>query len=174
VAYSSSVPLELRELAKEGGADRNNGEEDRMSDSFLLLAIVCRPIYGMIYMLSISVYISVGGVLAPDQKWRNRDNSAVLMIDKVNKINSTFAGAYAIIRDDIKNSEFPFRGEFDPQGITIGWVVSYWNDQVNDHALGAWAGYVASTLPDKNPEWIITATRIIAHENNSNTTSYRH
>jgi hypothetical protein len=123
-------------------------------------------------MLSIiSVYISVGDVLAPDQKWRNRDNSAVLMIDKVNKINSTFAGAYAIIRDDIKNSEFPFRGEFDPQGITIGWVVSYWNDQVNDHALGAWAGYVTSTLPDKNPEWIITATRIIAHEGNSNTTT---
>ena len=116
------------------------------------------------------VHISVGDVLAPNQNWRNRDNSAVLMIDKVNKINSTFAGTYAIIRDDIRNTEFPFRGEFDPQGITIGWVVSYWNDQVNDHALGVWAGYVSS-LPDKNPEWIMTTTRIIAHDDNSNTTT---
>lgn len=92
------------------------------------------------------------------------------MIETVNKINSTFAGIYAIIRDDIRNTEFPLRGEFDPQGTTIGWVVSYWNDQTNDHALGAWAGYVSS-LPDKLPEWIITATRIIAHEDSSNTTT---
>jgi hypothetical protein len=62
----------------------------------------------------------------------------------VNKENSTFAGTYGIIRSKDETAEFPFRGEFDPQGITLGWVVSYWskNGYENDHALGAWAGYL--------------------------------
>lgn len=87
----------------------------------------------------------------------------------MNKANSTFAGTYGIIRDE-ETAEFPFRGEFDPQGITIGWAVSYWNEYENDHALGVWAGYLRLG-PDRVPRWTISTTRLIAHEENYNTTT---
>jgi hypothetical protein len=91
----------------------------------------------------------------------------------VNKENSTFAGTYGIIRSKDETAEFPFRGEFDPQGITLGWVVSYWskNGYENDHALGAWAGYLRLGNYGRAPRWIFSTTRIIAHEDNYNTTT---
>ena len=107
--------------------------------------------------------------MAPNQKWKNYENDVILKIDKVNKINSTFAGTYGIIRND-EIAEFPFRGEFDPQGITIGWVVSYWREDENDHAMGAWTGYLRF-VASRAAVWTITTTRIIAHENNCNTTT---
>ena len=116
-----------------------------------------------------SDHVPVGDVIDADQKWHNYDDNVVIKINKVNKANSTFAGTYRIIRD-YGTAEFPFRGEFDPRGITIGWVVSYWNENENDHALGAWAGYLRLG-PDRVPKWIISTTRIIAHEDSYNTTT---
>ena len=133
-----------------------------MFNNSALILCVCLYIFD-------SDHVPIGDILAPDQKWRNYDDDVVLKVDKVNKMNSTFAGTYGIIRAD-ETAEFPFRGEFDPQGITVGWVVSYWNQEENDHALGAWAGY-ARLSPDRIPNWIISTTRIIAHEDNYNTTT---
>ena len=115
--------------------------------------------------------IPVGKIIAADQKWYNHDDNVVLKIDKVNNETSTFAGTYGIIRND-ETAEFPFRGEFDPQGITVGWVVSYWNEYENDHALGAWAGYLGFAA-GRILRWTISTTRIIAHEDSYNTTTGR-
>lgn len=112
--------------------------------------------------------IYVSNIIAPGQKWCNDDTSVLFEIDKVNTKNATFAGTYGIIHDGTI-SKFPFRGEFDPMGITIGWVVSYWNEYINDHALGAWTGY-ARVQPD-GQRASLSMTRLIAHEDNSNTTT---
>ena len=82
-------------------------------------------------------------------------------------MNSTFAGTYTINNRE-ENSRFPLRGEFDPNGVTIGWVVSYWNRDVNDHALGAWAGYAKVESDNKH---VLSMTGMIAHEDNMQTTS---
>ena len=112
--------------------------------------------------------INVGDILGPGQIWHNYETSVLLAVDKVNTINSTFAGTYGIVSDGTI-SKFPFRGEFDPNGITIGWVVSYWNEYVNDHALGAWAGYARIDLATRRA--ILSLTRIIAHQDSYNTTT---
>ena len=124
-----------------------------------------------IIILSHSDFPTVGDVIAADQKWRNYDN-VVLKIYKVNKANSTFAGTYGIIRSSEETAEFPFRGEYDPKGITLGWVVSYWSASgcENDHAMGVWAGYL-KLGNDRVPRWTFSTTRLIAHEENYNTTT---
>ena len=91
----------------------------------------------------------------------------VLQIGKVNMMNSTFSGTYTI-NDREENSHFPVRGQFDPDGITIGWVVSYWNKDVNDHAVGAWAGYARVESNDKH---VLLMTGIIAHQSDIKTTT---
>ena len=99
----------------------------------------------------------MGDVIAADQKWHNMHNDdVVLRIDKVNKANSTFAGAYGMkrARDGVVIDWFPLRGEYDPQGITIGWVVSYWTGYFNWNSLDAWAGYLRLGL-DQGSKWII-------------------
>ena len=116
-----------------------------------------------------AVQINVGDILAPNQEWYNSGDGASLRIEKVNKENSTFAGIYDLNREPPPSSKFPFRGEFDPQGITVGWVVSYWNTYVNDHALGAWAGYMSIGHETGKP--FIATTGMIAHESDRNTTS---
>ena len=108
----------------------------------------------------------IGDILAPGQKWHNYETDVVVQIDKVNTMNSTFAGTYTINNRE-ENSRFPIRGEFDPNGVTIGWVVSYWNRDVNDHALGAWAGYAKVESDNKS---VLSMTRLIAHEDNMQTT----
>lgn len=83
-------------------------------------------------------------------------------------MNSTFAGTYGLYTTG-QLEEFPFRGEFDPRGITVGWVVSYWNEYKNYHSLGAWTGYAR-----KDPHTyksVLSMSRMIAHEENHNTTS---
>ena len=116
--------------------------------------------------------VNVGDIIAADQKWYNSDDSAVLKINKVNKANSTFAGTYGIIRSSDETAKFPFRGEYDPKGITLGWVVSYWSALgcENDHAVGVWAGYL-KLGNDRVPKWTFSTTRLIAHEENYNTTT---
>ena len=109
-----------------------------------------------------------GGGLAPGQKWRNYDTTAVLEIEKVNKVNSTFAGTY-VITNEPSSSRFPFRGEFDPDGITVGFVVSYWNKYVNYHAIGAWTGYLK--IEPESRQCVLSMSSMIAHESNQNTTS---
>lgn len=109
----------------------------------------------------------IGDILAPGQKWHNYETDVVVQIDKVNTMNSTFAGTYTINNRE-ENSRFPIRGEFDPNGVTIGWVVSYWNRDVNDHALGAWAGYAKVESDNKH---VLSMTGMIAHEDNMQTTS---
>ena len=112
--------------------------------------------------------VCISDVIAPEQKWINYDTSALLTIDTVNMKNATFAGTYRIT-NEASTSTFPFRGEFDPVGVTIGWVVSYWNEYVNYHSLGAWTGYV-KVQPD-GQRASMSMTRLIAHEENCNTTS---
>ena len=64
---------------------------------------------------------------------------------------------------------FPLRGQFDPEGITIGWVVSFWNKYQNNHVLGAWAGYAKKDPSTQRVE--LSTTVITAHESNLNTTT---
>lgn len=110
----------------------------------------------------------VRDVLSPGQKWINHDDTVRITIDKVNTENATFAATYTILRES--NANFPIRGEFDPDGVSIGWVVSYWNRDGNDHALGVWAGYVESENvwpePMDDTSTIVT-TRLITHNGNS-------
>ena len=112
--------------------------------------------------------VNAGNVLAPGQKWRNYDTGAVLEFEKVNKVNFTIAGTYDITIEP-PTSRFPFRGEFDPKGITVGFIVSYWNDYIDDHALGVWAGYVK--IEPQSRQYVLSMSGMIAHENNQNTTS---
>ena len=119
------------------------------------------------YLLDVD-QIHVGDLLAPGQKWYNYETTAQIVIDKVNTKNATFAGVYQITNES-PTSIFLFRGEFDPAGITIGWVVSYWNDIVNYHSLGAWTGY-AKVAPESQRKYL-SMSQLIAHQENSNTTS---
>ena len=78
----------------------------------------------------------------------------------MNIVNATFAATYDIIRRS-STDVFPIRGEFDPEGVSIGWVVSYWNKYMNDHAIGAWAGYLEREGDREKPS--IVTTRLISH-----------
>ena len=112
--------------------------------------------------------IYVGDLLAPGQKWYNYETTAQIVIDKLNTKNATFAGTYQITNRDVP-ANFPFRGEFDPEGITIGWVVSYSNEYINYHSLGVWTGY-ARVAPESQKPYL-SMSRLIAHQDNYNTTS---
>ena len=122
---------------------------------------------GCIVIFFYADQIYAGDLLAPGQKWYNYDTYAQIVIDKLNTKNATFAGTYQITNRDVP-ANFPFRGEFDPEGITIGWVVSYWNKDINYHSLGVWTGY-AGVAPERRP--YLSMSRLIAHQDNSNTTS---
>ena len=76
------------------------------------------------------------------------------------KENAAVAMTYGIIRE-FEVSLFPVRGEYDPEGMSIAWVVSYWNEEVNDHSIGAWAGYAVESGESGRPELIMT--RLISH-----------
>lgn len=83
----------------------------------------------------------------------------MLHVYEVNKTDSTFAGTYQIIRSMDDFSEFPFHGQYNPKGITIGWVVTYWSafEYRNNDTVVAWAG---SLRPGTYPEWILSATQV--------------
>jgi hypothetical protein len=84
----------------------------------------------------------------------NPDNNFVLKIYDVNKADSTFAGTYGIISSD-DFTEFPLRGQYDPEGITLGWVVSYrsvFGYKDND-AVGVWAGDMILVYYGYEPLW---------------------
>ena len=99
-------------------------------------------------------------VLSPGQKWHSADGETLMTILKVNNENATFAATYEILQDP--NSKYPIRGEFDPNGVSIGWVVSYFvQDDVNLHQLGAWAGYIETNVEEMNA---IVVTRLITHD----------
>ena len=85
-----------------------------------------------------------------------------LEINQVNYKNATFAGTYGVIQNGTI-SKFPLSGEFDPIGTSIGWVVSYQNEEINDHAVGVWSGYAVITpandkcrIPVLHMNWLIT------------------
>lgn len=103
-------------------------------------------------------------ILVPGQKWVTQNLQEQVLIDKVNKGNATFAAFYVIYRQPI--TSFPIRGEFDPDGSTIGWIVSYWNTARNDHAVGSWTGYVQI----EGETTSIYTTRIISNGNAADTT----
>ena len=98
-------------------------------------------------------------VLFPGQKWVNDGYEAQVTIEKVNSDNATFAATYTILRRDVY-SVFPIRGEYDPAGVSIGWIVSYRNEYTNDNALGAWAGYTVT----EDEGTVIYTTRLITHQ----------
>ena len=103
--------------------------------------------------------IRVSDVLVPGQKWVNQENQEKIMIEDVSKDNATFAAFHL-------TTSFPIRGEFDPTGTTIGWVMSYWyKASRNDHMMGAWAGFVEKA----EEKTVIVATRLISNGNLADT-----
>lgn len=95
----------------------------------------------------------------------------MLNIYEVNKVNSTFAGTYMVNRslDDI--AEYPLRGQYDPKGISIGWVVSYRTafGYENNNSLEAWAGIVERVPEDYSTTWILATKSVISYEDTYNT-----
>lgn len=118
----------------------------------------------LIFHRSYTHNIRVNNVLVPGQKWVNQNYQERILIDKVSN-NATFAAFYVIEQEP--TTAFPIRGEFDPEGSTIGWVVSYWNTEKNYHAVGVWAGYVEM----EGERAAIATTRLIAHGDSKNTTT---
>ena len=109
-------------------------------------------------------------MLTPGQRWFNYRDNAAVTISLVNARNATFAGDYELISDEtLKVEKFPLRGQFDPEGITVGWTVSYWNSYENYHSLGVWTGYVKRAPTTNDLE--LTMTGSIAHEDNEDTTT---
>ena len=100
------------------------------------------------------------------------DTNVQLEIFQVNDKNGTFTGAYGIIRNGTI-SKFPLRGQFDPVGPTIGWVVSYWNEDINDHAVGVWSGN-GGVIPAGSKRYrlpVLYVNWLITHGESHNTTS---
>ncbi len=106
--------------------------------------------------------INVGHTLVPGQKWWNSASVAQMTIDKVNQKNATFSGSYQANRE----GPFPLHGQFDPAGITIGWVVSY--EWTNFNSLGAWTGYARVGSDNQTT---LSMKYLIADQDTSNTTS---
>ena len=106
----------------------------------------------------------ISAILFAGEQWTRfePDTNVKLEIYQVDYKNATFSGTYEIIRNSTI-SKFPLRGEFDPVGSSIGWVVSYWNEDVNDNTVGVWSGYVVVTpapnkvrIPILYMKWLIT------------------
>ena len=85
---------------------------------------------------------------------------STLVIGNVDLANSTFSGTYGTL-DNGTMATYPFHGEFDPTGITVGWLVSFRNQSVNHHALGAWSGYYSCL--GEYPKNYIRVTKIITY-----------
>ena len=111
------------------------------------------------------IAVNVGDVLKTGQKWFNYEDNVRLTILKINPKNSTFAGTYSIVRE--LEDVFQFRGAFDPEGITLGWSLAYWNERENDHAFGAWSGYMDKT----DNTYKMTLTGIISHQSDRSTSN---
>ena len=111
--------------------------------------------------------VPVGDVIAVDQKWCNELDNYCLIIDKVSRANSTFTGIYIMpeARDGLVDW-FLFRGVYDPQGIAIGWVVSYncLNHYWNYHSVDVWSGYLRLST-DRVPKWTFSAARMSTSNN---------
>ena len=101
---------------------------------------------------------TIGDVIDVGQNWHTNNDSAVLKIYEVNKADSTFAGTYQIIRSLDDFAEFPFHGQYNPKGITLGWVVTYWSpfERRKNHTVVAWAG----SLRMGESGWILSTTRV--------------
>lgn len=95
----------------------------------------------------------------------------MLKIYEVNKAKSTFAGTYIVNRSSDDIAEFPLRGQYDPKGISIGWVVSYWSvfGYENDHSLEAWAGQMSLDGGDYSMHWSFMTTSVRAYEYTNDT-----
>ena len=95
----------------------------------------------------------------------------MLKIYEVNKAKSTFAGTYIVNRSSDDIAEFPLRGQYDPKGTSIGWVVSYWSvfGYENDHSLEAWAGEMRQDDEDYFTLWILHTTSVRAYEYTNDT-----
>ena len=114
--------------------------------------------------------VSASSVLAPGQKWFNQHDNSIVEIEKVNSLNATFSATYGLIKGSV-TERFPLRGQFDPQGITIGWSVSYWNSYENYHSLGVWTGYVCRGVGSLGTVLQLSMTVAIAHGDDKDTTT---
>ena len=116
---------------------------------------------------------TVGSIIAPDQKWIS-DNwpDIYFKIDEVNNKTATFAGTFRYVEENGMATKFPLRGKFDPQGLTIGWIVSFWNKHENDYVLVTWVGRLKINF-SAGPvlRAVIYATRTIAHDSGPGTDS---
>ena len=95
----------------------------------------------------------------------------MLKIYEVNKAKSTFAGTYIVNRSSDDIAEYPLRGQYDPKGLSIGWVVSYWTafGYENQNSLEAWAGEVWNTGGDYSTVWSLVTRSVISYEDTNNT-----
>ena len=117
---------------------------------------------------------SISEVLVSGRQWSKiQDDNVQFGIHDVNFKNATFAGTYEITQNGT-TSKFPLRGEFDPKGWTIGWVVSYWSEDTNDHAVGVWSGR-GGIVPAGSKRYrlpVIYANWFITHEWSNNTSGF--
>lgn len=99
---------------------------------------------------------------------------ATLWIEQVNLENSTISGTYGMLVHNGTSpsgtmSKFPFHGEFDPTGVTVGWIISFRNESVNQHALGSWSGYYS--CDGGYPKNYLHMTKLITYQAYYNTTT---
>ena len=112
--------------------------------------------------------IHVGQIWSYDVVVPQSMTLAYVVIKEINSANSTLAGYYGT-RINGTMLVYPFHGEYDPSGVTIGWIVSYRNQTDNQHATCVWTGYYE--YAGGYPKHIFYMTKVIANEAYATTTT---
>ena len=93
----------------------------------------------------VALYPPLSEIIAPGHQWESFDTHLLFQVNSVNYKNATFAGT-------LKNgtsAKFLFQGQYSPNGNTVGWVVSYFNEDINNNVVGVWTGTV-TVMPQPN------------------------
>ena len=116
----------------------------------------------MVYMrVYVDVYTGGGSHLTPGTNWHNELGS-VMKISQVDKIKGTFTGALESA-DEEPSKSYPLNGRFDPEGCTLGWVVTFKNKHgVDLHKTTSWSGLIQVDWAFQRP--IILTTWLLTHE----------
>ena len=108
------------------------------------------------------IYLADLLYLKKDSIWRNQLGS-VMKICEVDHINGNFTGTYNSAVGNAIN-EYKLCGRFDRDGSSLGWVVSFKNEQNNANTTTTWSGQILKN-PDTNDEpvirtiWLLTCTK---------------
>ena len=128
----------------------------------------------IILLSSYSDNTTVWDVITTFQKWHAvYPNNFVLEIHELNKANSTFAGTYV---DNLYSHvyEYPLQGQYDPKGITIGWIVTtkILDDVTHEYyyTIQVWAGYLSCITIGLKSQWTLTTNRYMIDQEYKETT----